>query len=227
MNRDMEYNSEREELIIPEYGRNIQKLIDHAKAIEDPGLRQHFVERVVDLMQQMNPQSRNLDDYREKLWKHVFRIAQYELDVVPPNGKKPSSEEAVKKPDPIDYPQSEPRFRHYGSNVQRLIKKAIAMDPGPKREGFVRVIGSYMKLAYRTWNKEHFVSDEVIKNDLEALSNGQLVLDEETSIDQLANTNRRRSSQSSSGSNRPTNGHKSGGNGKGYQRNKGGRGRRK
>lgn len=226
MSMDMEYNSQREELIIPEYGRNIQKLIDHAKTIEDDALRQHFVERVVDLMQQMNPQSRNLDDYREKLWKHVFRIAEYDLEVLPPSGKKPRPEEAYKKPDPIDYPQSEPRFRHYGSNVQRLIKKAISMEPGPKRDGFVRVIGSYMKLAYRTWNKEHFVSDEVIKNDLEALSNGLLTLDDDIPLDQLTSTNRRRTTSSSG---RPSNGHKNGSGKGGYQR-KGGstnRGRRK
>lgn len=195
----MEYNSQREDLIIPEYGRNIQKMIQYAKTIEDKAQRQRFVEKVVDLMQQMNPQSRNLDDYREKLWKHVFRIANYELDVVPPIGKIPTPDEAHKRPDIIPYPQSEPRFRHYGSNVQRLIKKAMSMPAGPKREGFVRVIGSYMKLAYRTWNKEHFVSDDVIKNDLEALSNGMLTLADEAALDQLSQTSRRRTSDSREG----------------------------
>jgi len=222
----MEYNSARELLIFPEYGRNIQKLIQHAKVVDNVAMKQHFIEIIVDLMQQMNPQSRNLDDYRDKLWKHVFRIANFELDgVVPPNGKIPTEEEAFKKPDPIGYPSGETKYRHYGSNVQQLIKKALSMDPGPKRDGFVRVIGSYMKLAYRTWNKEHFVSDEVIKNDLKSLSGGKLSLDEETSIDQLTQTNRRSSSTSSSGSNGRRSSSPS--NGKSYRGKSSNRGRRK
>ena len=216
MSLDMEYNSQREELIFPEYGRNIQKLINHAKTMENDELRQHLIENIVDLMQQMNPQSRNLDDYRDKLWKHAFRIADFELKgVIPPNGKIPTREEAFKKPEPIRYPQSEPKFRHYGSNVQRLIKKAISMEEGPKRDGFVRVIGSYMKLAYRTWNKEHYVSDDVIKNELEALSNGLLTLNEDTSLDQLTQSNRRRSNAPSSNGRRTGTGNN--GNGKSYR----------
>ncbi|MCB9266617.1 MAG: DUF4290 domain-containing protein, partial [Lewinellaceae bacterium] len=182
----MEYNSAREDLIIPEYGRNVQKLINHAKTIEDPAFRQKFVEAVVDLMQQMHPQSRNIDDYRDRLWKHVFRIAKYELDVTPPSGQKPRPEDSRKRPEKVDYPVMEAKFRHYGHNVQQLIKKALSMPEGPKRDGFVAVIGSYMKLAYRTWNKEHYVSDDIIKGDLESLSNGQLSLDDNASIDHLS-----------------------------------------
>ena len=194
----MEYNSAREDLIIPEYGRNVQKLINHAKTIEDPAYRQKFIEAIVDLMQQMHPQSRNIDDYRDRLWKHVFRIAKYELDVTPPNGKKPRPEDSKKRPDRVAYPVMEAKYRHYGHNVQQLIKKALSMPEGPKRDGFVAVIGSYMKLAYRTWNKEHYVSDDIIKGDLETLSNGQLSLDDNASIDNLSGSNRRRKRPSSS-----------------------------
>lgn len=194
----MEYNSAREDLIIPEYGRNVQKLINHAKTIEDPAHRQKFVEAVVDLMQQMHPQSRSIDDYRDRLWKHVFRIAKYELDAVPPNGKKPRPEDSKKRPEKVAYPVMEAKYRHYGHNVQQLIKKALSMPEGPKRDGFVAVIGSYMKLAYRTWNKEHYVSDDVIKGDLETLSGGQLSLDDNTSIDNLSGGRGRRPSNSSS-----------------------------
>ncbi len=185
---DMEYNSEREELIIPEYGRNVQKLINHAKTIEDSKMRQAFVESVIDLMQQMHPQSRNMEDYRDKLWRHVFRIANYELEVDPPTGPRPTSADLYKKPDIIPYPEFGAKYRHYGNNVQQLIKKAIAMEDGPKKEGFVATIGSYMKLAYRTWNKEHYVSDDVIKNDLETLSGGKLSLGDEAAIENLMNT---------------------------------------
>ncbi len=189
---NMEYNSARETLIIPEYGRNVQKLISHAKEIENDEERQAFVERIVDLMMQMHPQNKNLDDYREKLWKHVFRIADYELDVTPPGGEKPTPEDRVKRPEQVPYPSSEAKYRHYGNNVQRLIKKATSMEDGPKKSGFANVIASYMKLAYRTWNKEHYVSDEVIKGDLENLSKGELEVMESASLDNLSNANRRR-----------------------------------
>jgi hypothetical protein len=218
MNRiDMEYNSSRETLIIPEYGRHVQMLVDHAKTIEDRAERQVFVEKILDLMMQMHPQNRNLDDYRAKLWKHVFRISNYELDVDFPDGM-PDKEEMQKKPERIPYPHKEARFRHYGYNVQRLIKKAIAMEDEGKRNGFVKVIGSYMKLAYRTWNKEHYVSDDVIKQDLESLSKGELNVDDEMTLDNLATPNRR----SSGGGRRRSN---SGGSNKG--RSNRGRGKRK
>ncbi len=189
---NMEYNSQREFLAIPEYGRNVQRLLLHAKTIEDNEERQLFVERMVDLIQQMHPQSRNIEDYKEKLWKHVFRIANYDLNVTPPSGIIPTPKDMEKKPEKISYPVSEARFRHYGNNVVQLIKKALSMEEGEVREGFTKVIGSYMKLAYKTWNREHFVSDEVIKNDLLSLSDGKLVLAEEISIDNLANARKRR-----------------------------------
>ena len=191
----MDYNSSREELIIPEYGRNVQKLINHAKAIENAEERQAFAERIVGLMMQMHPQNRNLDDYRDKMWRHLFRIANFELDVMPPNGVIPTPETAYKKPDIIPYPKSTARFRHYGNNVQDLINKAIAMEEGPKKDGFAGVIGSYMKLAYRTWNKEHYISDEIIKNDLATLSEGALKMDDDVSIENLSVPSRKRSSK--------------------------------
>lgn len=215
---DMEYNSSREELIIPEYGRHVQKLVNYAKTIEDPAYRQAFVEKIIDLMMQMHPQSRNMDDYRERLWKHLFRIADYELDVAPPSGHRPTREESSKKPEVIPYPHSEAKFRHYGNNLQHLIQKAIAMPEGPKKEGFVEVIASYMKLAYKTWNKEHYVSDEVIKSDLESLSDGKLTMPEESSIDNLS-SGRRRSKRSG-----PPNG--SGSKDRSYRNKGGGRKRR-
>ena len=196
INQGMEYNSDREDVIIPEYGRNVQKLVQYAKTIENPKMRQHFIEKVVDMMMQMHPQNRNLEDYREKLWKHVFRIANYELDVVPPFGEIPKPEDARKHPEKIAYPVTEARFRHYGHNIQVLVKKALSMPLGPKRDGFVNVIASYMKLAYKTWNREHYVSDDVIKGDLESLSNGLLTLHEDTAIDNLSRTDRRRPNMS-------------------------------
>ncbi|MEM8907897.1 MAG: DUF4290 domain-containing protein [Bacteroidota bacterium] len=179
----MEYNSSKELLAMPEYGRNVQELINYAKTIEDPEYRQAFAEKILDLMNQMQPKNKNIEDYRTKLWKHLFRIADYELDVVPPNGEIPTREEMLKKPEKVAYPSSDARFRHYGNNVQKLITKALSMEPGPKRDGFVTVIGTYMKLAYKTWNKDHYVSDEVVKSDLKSLSKGALTLENHISLE--------------------------------------------
>jgi hypothetical protein len=182
----MEYNSNKEELIIPEYGRNVQNMIRYARTIPNREERQHFIEQVVALMMQMHPQNRNLEDYRDKLWKHVFRIAEYDLDVLPPNGEIPSPESRVKRPERVPYPTKESKYRHYGHNVQKLIDKAISMEEGPKKDGFVHVIGSYMKLAYKTWNREHYVSDDIILDDLEALSKGKLKMIDDVSLDNLS-----------------------------------------
>jgi hypothetical protein len=189
----MDYNSDKESLLYPEYGRNIQAMIDFAKAESNMEKRQLMVEAIVNLMYQMNPQSKNVDDYKEKLWKHVFHIAEYNLGgVLPPSGIHPAPEDAVKRPERIAYPASGARYRHYGNNVHQLIKKALSMEDEAKKAGMTNTIGAYMKLAYRTWNKEHYVSDEIIKGDLETLSNGQLQLDEDVAIDRLAAANKRR-----------------------------------
>jgi hypothetical protein len=184
---EMDYNSEKEDIRFPEYGRTIQGMLEHAKALPDLEHRQQTVEAVIVLMQQINPTNRNFEDYKDKLWNHAFRIANYDLDVRIPAGVIIRKEEDKIRPDAVTYPYTTQRFRHYGHNVQTLIEKAIAMPDGPKKEGFVEVIASYMKLAYRTWNKEHYVSDDVVKVDLEALSQGQLELHEgHSSLDTLA-----------------------------------------
>ncbi len=174
----MEYNSQMEELIMPEYGRNVQRLIFHAKTIQNDEYRQRFVEQIIRLMFQMQPLNRTIDEIRDKLWKHLYRIANYDIQVTPPSGVIPTPEAAMKRPEKVEIPHQELRFRHYGSGVQKLIRKALEMEPGPKRDGLVSVIASYMKLAYRTWNKEHFVSDDVIKADLEIISGGRLAIPE-------------------------------------------------
>jgi Domain of unknown function (DUF4290) len=184
---EIEYNSNREPIKYPEYGRGIQELLIHACTIENPRLRQKTVESIVGMMLMLNPNHRGIEDYRDRLWNHAFAIADYQLDVVPPPGVLIRRESDKPPIEPMEYPKPNLRFRHYGSSVQKLIAKAIEMPEGPKREGFVEVIASYMKLAYKTWSKEHYVSDDIVKEDLENLSNGQLLLHEgHNSLDTLA-----------------------------------------
>lgn len=193
---NMEYNSQKDILEMSEYGRNIQMMVDYAKTIEDPEYRQAFAERIILLMHQMHPQNRSIDDYRAKLWKHIFRIADYELDVVPTEGETPKKEDKLKRPQGMDYPEKAARFRHYGHNVQKLIEKALQMEDGPVKDGFVSAIGSYMKLAFRTWNREHFVSDEAIIADLESYSKGKLKLAEGSTFNNFVNNTRDNKSNS-------------------------------
>lgn len=198
----LEYNSQRTNLEIPEYGRHIQKLIKHAKTIESEEIRQATVENIVDLMLQMNPQHKNVDEYVDRLWRHVFRIADYDLEVTPPKGIDSSR---IKKEEielKLEYPQNVFNHRHYGHNVQVLIEKAIAMEDPEKKKEFTRTIAAYMKLAYKTWNREHHVNDDTIKNDIRILSKGKLELSDDYKIYTLKNTAKKRTSNSNNNNNR-------------------------
>lgn len=193
MNWNMTYNSAKDNLIIPEYGRHVQLLVEHARRIEDPILRQQVAERIIALMMQMVPQNKSIEGYEGKLWRHLYRIAQHDLDVKPPeNIVMPEDLADGLKPDTLEYPDSQARFRHYGHNVQTMIKRALAMEEGPKKDGFISAIAAYMKLAYKTWNRDHYVSDDVIKADLVTLSDGQIRMPEDQSLENLVKNTQKR-----------------------------------
>ncbi len=187
----LEYNSSRERLLLPEYGRNIQKLVLHAKEIADPEQRQSYVETLIELMNQMIPNSKSAKEIEDKLWNHLYYIAGYDLDVKVPEGvtlhKK--GEVFMIPSDDMEYPQKKIPYRHYGWNVHNMVQKAVMMEEGPKKEEFSKVIASYMKLAYRTWGKDIFVNDELIKQDLRKMSQGKLDVDDESSIDTYKSVN--------------------------------------
>lgn len=179
----LDYNSQKENLVISEYGRYVQELVDWCKTLDEQPKRQVAAEAIIEIMRIVNPQKNTNEDTTDKLWQHFFRIADYDLDVKTPSGETPT------RPNPADidrhlhYPVLEARFRHYGHNIQNLVRKAQEMEAGEKRDELVNIIGSYMKLAYKTWNREHYVSDEVIKADLEALSDHKLSLEEGVQFD--------------------------------------------
>ncbi len=186
MEYELEYNSASELLRIPEYGRHVQNLIYYCKTIEDAEKQQTFAEQVVGLMHQMNPQNKNVLEYKNRLWKHFFFIANYEIDVKAPEGLVIEPDTKEKTPLNVEYPKFDSKFRHYGHNIKSLIEKAIAMEEGPVKEGFVDTIAGFMKMAYKNWNREHYVSDEIVLEDLKVLSNGQLEVSENASLDTLA-----------------------------------------
>ncbi len=194
--RTLTYNTEQEELIIPEYGRNLQQMIQFAKTIEDDTERQNFAEYIVDLMLQMATSSRNNNEFRDKMWLHFFKIANYDIKVMPPNGEIPKSEESQLTPDQVTYPINNSSYRHYGQFVQKLIEKAIEMEEGPKKEEFKNVIGSYMKLAYKNWSREHYVNDEVIKGELKNMSKGKLIIADDIVLNKIKAANKAPSNNS-------------------------------
>ena len=184
----MEYNSDRDNLIIPEYGRHVQKMIFHAKTIEKREDRQFFMDMVVQLMGQIVPDNKPSIEVANKLWNHALMIANYEIEVDVPEGVDIVNMAERPKPKKLDYPQRNMKFRHYGANVQKLMDKAKQLEDDPeKKEIFANAIGSYMKMAYRTWHNDQYVNDEVIKGDLKAMSKGDLDLSEEVALDFLGN----------------------------------------
>ncbi|MBC8173931.1 MAG: DUF4290 domain-containing protein [Chitinophagales bacterium] len=183
------YNSQRVPLILKEYGRNVQSLVDVALTVEDDGERQKVVQDIIDLMGAINPSLRNVDDFRHKLWDHIFMISDFQLKAESPY-PLPEREKLMRKNKRMSYPRSNIKFRHYGKFVESLITKAIQMEDLEKRRAFTDIIGNYMKLVYQNWNREN-VTDDVIKTDIKFLSNGILSLDDESNLDNLSKSTRR------------------------------------
>ena len=179
----LEYNSTRDNLAFSEYGRCIQKMVQHAKTIPDREERTRFVASIVELINFMHPTTKSVSEYKQRLWKNVFKMANYELDVDTPTGEIPTEDDNALRPDKVPYPQHEFNWRHYGYNIRTMIDKAMQMEEGPVKKGFVETILSYMKLSYRTWNKEHFVNDEIIISDLAVMSDHKLSIDEDHTIE--------------------------------------------
>jgi|SRR6185437_11935529 len=169
----MEYNTTRSKLLMPEYGRNVQKMVEYLLTIEDPDKRLSNAEAVIELMGTLNPHLKTIEDYKHKLWDHLFQMTDFRLEVAAPY-PPPTPESIHKKPEPLPYPQEDIPHRHLGKNLEALLQKALAETDEEKRQGFTQAIGYYMKLAYTNWHKEP-VHDDMIKNELGVLSDGQLV----------------------------------------------------
>jgi hypothetical protein len=176
MEWDITYNTAKEPLLISEYGRMVQELLRQNNDIPEGPERQRYVNRVVKLMLQMQPQIREQEDYKARLWKHAIRIAG-ELGVEIPEGIDVTPKEEVEASEKMPYPAVKMKWKHYGRNVQQLVTKAIEMEDGPEKEYAIKIIAYYMKVAYVSWNRSsNFVTEEVIRGDLYEMSEGKLVL---------------------------------------------------
>ncbi|MCL1669479.1 DUF4290 domain-containing protein [Elizabethkingia ursingii] len=176
----MEYNTERTPLYMPEYGRLIQSLVEHCKALPTKEERNEMANAIIAFIGQRNPHLRDEENYNHKLWDHLFILADYNLDVDSPY-PIPTAEELQQKPKRLEYPSYDNEYKFYGKSILQLIDKAISLPEGEEKEALIQVIANNMKKSYNVYNKEH-VQDEVIFRHLKTLSNEQLDI---TGVDSL------------------------------------------
>ena len=171
---DLEYNTEREHLIIPEYGRHLQKMINHAKTVKDKDERNKQAKAIIAVMGNMQPHLRDVPDFQHKLWDQLFIMSKFELDVDSPY-EKPTREVFEERPDPLKYPQNFPKYRFYGNNIKTMIDVANTWEEGELKEALEYTIANHMKKCFLNWNKDT-VEDEVIYDHLYELSGGKINL---------------------------------------------------
>ncbi len=179
----LEYNSEREHLIIPEYGRHLQKLIQQAIALEDRDERNKAAKYIISVMGTLNPHLRDVPDFQHKLWDQIFIMSDFKLEVDSPY-PIPSREMLKQRPDRLEYPQNFPKYRFYGNNIKYMIDVANKWEDGEMKDALIIVIANHMKKSYLSWNKDTVV-DAVIFEHLYELSGGRINL--QAGADELSN----------------------------------------
>jgi hypothetical protein len=176
----MDYKTQLDRLIIPEYGRNIQGMIEHCVGIKDRDERNLCAKAIIQVMGQLNPHLRDASDYTNKLWDHLFIISQFKLDVDSPY-PIPSPESLKEKPKKPDYPKGKIRYKHYGKTIEDIIRKAKELPEGPEKKELTRQIANHLKKSYFNWNKDHITDDVILKN-LAELSGGELKMDDNAAL---------------------------------------------
>jgi len=173
--RTVVYNTEEDPMVISEYGRNVQKMVEQVMTIKDRIERTRLAEAIVEVMISLNPQIKELDNYEQKLWDHLYIIADYKLDVDGPY-PKPEPENVNRTPEPVPYKDELIKFRFYGRNLQQMVEQAAAMEDSEMKTALINYIASFMVNTSRNWNDENLDNNAVI-NHLNTLSKGQLSLD--------------------------------------------------
>ncbi len=172
MIENLEYNTIREGLIIPEYGRHIQKMINYASSRESKEERNKLANSIISVMGNLQPHLRDVPDFQHKLWDQLFIMSDFKLDADSPF-EKPSKEVLNAKPEPLSYPQNFPKYRFYGNNIKIMIDEAVKWDAGEMKEALVLTIANHMKKCFLNWNKDS-VKDQVIFDHLYELSDSKI-----------------------------------------------------
>ncbi|MBP8033837.1 MAG: DUF4290 domain-containing protein [Bacteroidia bacterium] len=176
----MEYNTQLPKLEIPEYGRNIQVMIDHCITIEDREERNKCARAIIQIMGQLNPHLRDIADFTHKLWDHLFLISKFKLDVDSPY-PRPNAETFTTKPKNVPYPATKIRYKHYGKTIERIIDAAKTYEEGPEKKELSRLIANHLKKSYVNWNKDS-VTDDVIFKQFKEMTNNELHIDENSAL---------------------------------------------
>ena len=172
----MDYNTQREKLILPEYGRNVKKLVDYAKSIQDKDERNRVAHAIISIMGNLNPQFRDMTDFKHKLWDHLSIVSNFELDVESPY-PLPEKDILSEKPGNVPYKEHNIRWKHYGKVIENLIQKAVEMEAGEEKNALIKIIANHMKKSYLKWNRD-VVDDDHILGDLKDLAKDQLEIPE-------------------------------------------------
>jgi len=173
----LQYNSERKPLIIPEYGRHMHIMVDQMLATPEREERNKKAKAIIGVMGNLNPHLRDVPDFQHKLWDQLFIMSNFELDVDSPY-EQPQKEVFEKRPEPLAYPQNNPKYRFYGNNIKSMIDVALGWEEGEMKDALVFNIANHMKKCFLNWNKDT-VDDQVIFSHLEEFSDGKLTLKEE------------------------------------------------
>ena len=172
MIENLEYNTVREDLIIPEYGRHIQKMINYASTRETKEERNKLANAIISVMGNLQPHLRDVADFQHKLWDQLFIMSDFKLDADSPF-ERPSKEILNAKPEPLSYPQNFPKYRFYGNNIKIMIDEAVKWDSGEMKDALILTIANHMKKCFLNWNKDS-VKDQVIFDHLYELSDTKI-----------------------------------------------------
>ena len=178
MAENMKYNTQQPKLILPEYGRNIQNMVNYCVAITDREERKRCADTIINIMGSMFPHLRDVNDFKHILWDHLAIMSDFKLDIEYPY-EIVKKEDLYVKPPQIPYNNGRITYKHYGKNLENMIKKATRYEKGEERDQLINLLANHMKKSFLTWNKE-VVDDRKIFADLDYLSKGQIVLDEES-----------------------------------------------
>ena len=170
-----EYNTQRSNIILKEYGRNVQKLVDYIRTVPDKEKRTAMAYTLIDLIKQLTPTVKDQPENPQRMWDDLYIIADFNLDIDAPY-PPPPVDTLNKKPMKMLYPQSDVRFKHYGKNIESLVREALKQDTPEDREEAVIYLGKLMKTFYSAWNKET-LDDSVILKDIKNMSDGKLTMD--------------------------------------------------
>jgi hypothetical protein len=174
----MEYYTSKNKLILTEYGRNIQQMVEYAMTIEDREERTRCVKTIINIMGNLFPHLRDVNDFKHKLWDHLAMMSNYQLDIdYPYEVVKPTDLQT--KPDKMPYPNRNIKNRHYGNNLPRFVKAATELEDPVLQDKLVGILANQMKKYFVTWNKDA-VEDQKIFEDIANMTDGKIMLTEET-----------------------------------------------